>query len=631
MDKSYYQRYEPFFNAWYIKRLIGEGSFGQVYEIERNELGVTYKAALKTITIPQSQSEVKSILADGMSHADVTAYYKGVVQDIISEFVLLSKLKGNSHIVSYEDHVLMEHEDGIGWDILIRMELLTPLFEHIEKNRMTKREVIKLGIDLCKALELCQKYNIIHRDVKPENIFLSPIGSYKLGDFGIAKTVEKTSSGLSRKGTYTYMAPEIYRGEAYGSTVDIYSLGIVMYRLLNDNRTPFLPAYPAPITHNDRENALMKRISGATIPKPINAEGRLSEIVRKACSYDSKNRYSSAMQMRMELEAILYEKNEAELIYPSGDQMPIRSIDYVLTEEQEVLEGADKTESILSEYETKDISETEMDEFDKTESVLENPAFEETSIRPEDTDMECQIGEAATEKTGNSRKKRAILGAALGLLILIGGIAFFLFPREVTSITGIDDTAQLYIGDNLSPEYIIEPKRFANETIYFSSSDEKVASIDERGIIKANAVGDAVITLKARNYTREVSVTVKAKVTKISGVDNRIRLQEGSSKTIQPKLSPDKFSDLKVTYKMKDKKIASVDSKGKITAKKAGETELVIRAGGCEKTVKITVYQYVAPTQVTKSTSSYKAPTQAPTTRASTSSNGADDGEEYWE
>ena len=47
----------------------------------------------------------------------------------------------------------------------------------------------------------------------------------------------------------TYMAPEVYKGEAYGSTVDIYSLGIVLYRLLNGNRTPFLPAAPAPITH----------------------------------------------------------------------------------------------------------------------------------------------------------------------------------------------------------------------------------------------------------------------------------------------------------------------------------------------------------------------------------------------
>src|SRR5699024_9189261 len=154
---------------------------------------------------------------------------------------------------------------------LIRMELLKPLNEYTRKRTITRQDVIRLGIDLCKALELCQKYNIIHRDVKPENIFISDAGDYKLGDFGIARTVEKTTSGLSNKGTYTYMAPEVYKGEAYGSTVDIYSLGIVLYRLLNGNRTPFLPAAPAPITHADRENALVKRLSGAVLPPPSHA------------------------------------------------------------------------------------------------------------------------------------------------------------------------------------------------------------------------------------------------------------------------------------------------------------------------------------------------------------------------
>ena len=124
--------------------------------------------------------------------------------------------------------------------------------------------------------------------------------------------MEKTTSGLSKKGTYTYMAPEVYKGEAYGSTVDIYSLGIVLYRLLNGNRTPFLPAAPAPITHADRENALAKRFSGAPLPVPSHATGRLAEIVLKACAYDPRDRYSSPRQMRQELEAILYIKTGEE-------------------------------------------------------------------------------------------------------------------------------------------------------------------------------------------------------------------------------------------------------------------------------------------------------------------------------
>ena len=71
MENDYYRKYEPLFGSWYIKDQIGEGSFGKVYVIERKEMGVTYRSALKAITIPQSQSEIKSVMMDGMSKEDV--------------------------------------------------------------------------------------------------------------------------------------------------------------------------------------------------------------------------------------------------------------------------------------------------------------------------------------------------------------------------------------------------------------------------------------------------------------------------------------------------------------------------------------------------------------------------------
>ena len=305
MDTGYYKKYEPIFGEWSIVREIGEGSFGKVFEIERRDFGYTYKAALKAITIPQSQSEVKSVLADGMDEQSATSYFRGFVEEMVAEFVLMSKLKGHSNIVSYEDHRVVEHTEGIGWDILIRMELLTPLLDHVSKNPLSRGDVIKLGIDICKALEVCRKNNIIHRDIKPENIFYSDIGDFKLGDFGIAKTVEKTTGGLSKKGTYTYMAPEVYKGEAYGASVDIYSLGIVLYRFMNNNRTPFLPPYPTPIKYADRESAMARRIKGETLPAPANADEALSQVILKACAYSPKDRYLSPSDMRRDLEALL--------------------------------------------------------------------------------------------------------------------------------------------------------------------------------------------------------------------------------------------------------------------------------------------------------------------------------------
>jgi len=293
---------------WKLTDLLGEGSYGRVFKAEREDFGKIYTSAIKIITIPQNQSEVDSIRAEGMSEESVTSYFHSLVEDIVNEFALMSQLKGTANIVSYEDHAVVKHSEGIGWDIFIRMELLTPLTQYLSQNTITYSDIIKIGIDINRALELCQKYNIIHRDIKPENIFVSNTGDFKLGDFGIARIVEKTTSGLSKKGTYTYMAPEMYRGDAYGSSVDIYSLGLVLYRLLNDNRAPFLPEYPIPISHSDREAAISKRISGAVLPKPKNADNRLSEIILNACAFYSANRYSSPVQMREELESILYER-----------------------------------------------------------------------------------------------------------------------------------------------------------------------------------------------------------------------------------------------------------------------------------------------------------------------------------
>lgn len=312
------------FENWVIVREIGAGSYGSVYEIQRQDFGETYRAALKVISVPQKPGEIESLRAEGMNEEAIRRYYYSLVEELVREFAIMAKFKGTANIVSYEDHQVLPHGDGIGWDIRIRMELLTPLLTYARAHPFSRRDVIRLGMDMCRALELCQKYNIIHRDIKPENIFVSPNGDFKLGDFGIARSIERTMAGLSKKGTYSYMAPEVYNGSTYGFSVDIYSLGIVLYRLLNRNRTPFLPL-SNDITAQVREEALVRRICGEALPVPYYAQGRLGEIVLKAAAYDPRMRYSSPMQMYQELAAILYETQDSSLIYPEGDKLPLPS------------------------------------------------------------------------------------------------------------------------------------------------------------------------------------------------------------------------------------------------------------------------------------------------------------------
>ena len=123
MDRDY-RMYEPLFGSWYITKQIGSGSAGNVYEIRRtDEFGVTIRSALKAVTLPAGgEDEIKSVLFSGVSEEELKDYYQKIADNVANEFRCMTKLKGNSHIVSYEDHQIIPHEDDPGWDILMRMD-----------------------------------------------------------------------------------------------------------------------------------------------------------------------------------------------------------------------------------------------------------------------------------------------------------------------------------------------------------------------------------------------------------------------------------------------------------------------------------------------------------------------------
>ena len=292
-----YEKNSIVFTDWKIVREIGEGSYGKVFEICKTDYGITTRSALKVIRIPHSISDIRTALNEGMDEQSVTTYFQGFVDEIVQEIAIMSSLKSHPNIVSYEDHCVLNHNGEIGWDILIRMELLTPLEEYLGNHKLSENDIIHMGKNLCDALSFCQKKGMIHRDIKPENIFISETGQFKLGDFGVARTVEKTTGGLSKKGTESYMAPEVYLNQPYGSGVDIYSLGLVLYRFMNNNRLPFLPPLPQPITFADRENALSRRMKGEALPAPVNASKEFADIILKACAYKPEERYRTAADM----------------------------------------------------------------------------------------------------------------------------------------------------------------------------------------------------------------------------------------------------------------------------------------------------------------------------------------------
>lgn len=311
--------------GWQTVRQIGKGGFGAVYEIQREVFGDTERCALKIITIPKDSGEIEYMKCEGMDDESITSTLHSQVGDIINEYKLMTRMRENPNIVHCDDFRYVRHKDDLGWDIFIKMELLTPLMKVIDQMR-DEKEIIRLGIELCNALIACQKHNIIHRDIKPQNIFISPDGYYKLGDFGIARTMEHTTRATAGIGTYSFMAPEVALGKSYGPTVDIYSLGLVLYWLLNERRGPFVPLPPAPSTFAENDLARTRRYSGEEIPSPKNGCKELQAVVLKACAFDPKARYQTAQEMMAELKEINHTTTQKEIAEEvttaSAEQLP---------------------------------------------------------------------------------------------------------------------------------------------------------------------------------------------------------------------------------------------------------------------------------------------------------------------
>ena len=298
--------------AWHTVEQIGKGAFGEVYKARRQIQDEVFYSAVKVIRIPQDEGEIKEMLSDGQTSQSIQYYYGSIAKSLMDEIRVMDMLKSAANIVNIEDFEINERENGIGWDVYIRMELLENLDTYRRHNRMDAARVAKLGADICRALEYCEKCRIIHRDIKPSNIFVDSYGNFKLGDFGIARQMEKTQGTLSRKGTEMYMAPEVRFGEkGSGYNVDIYALGLVMYRLLNNNRMPFEPLDKEMITYKDKEEAMFRRLKGDELPPPANADPGLASVILKACCADKNRRYQSASEMRADLERLRLERMTA--------------------------------------------------------------------------------------------------------------------------------------------------------------------------------------------------------------------------------------------------------------------------------------------------------------------------------
>lgn len=328
---------------WKIVNEIGSGAYGTVYKIRRVDASGVYFAALKVIIV-SLKNEMTGISVglsgnkeqretaertEALDTGDITGNssnvtgfepntkrpdYTRFAEEVSKEISFMEKFKGNSNIVSYEDHRIVFDEGSQSWIVLIRMELLSSLTEYFASGTRGEMDVVRLGTDICNALYMCGKEGVLHRDVKPGNIFVSEFGNFKLGDFGIAFITHNTRTMREPIGTHDYMAPEVVRERMYNWTVDLYSLGIIMYRILNGGRAPFITKDGGPVSNQVLKEADARRLNGEPLPGLPGVPKALERIVLKACSYMPQNRYQTAEEMRDELREYIRDMKTEERI-----------------------------------------------------------------------------------------------------------------------------------------------------------------------------------------------------------------------------------------------------------------------------------------------------------------------------
>ena len=262
-----------------ILEQIGSGGMSDVYRAKCHKLNryVAIKVLKReynndTIFVSKFQAEAEA--AAGLTHPNIVNVY-----DV-----------GREGEIYY---IVMELADGITLKQYIR-----------NKGKLEIAESISIAMQIAQGIETAHRHNIVHRDIKPQNIIISADGRVKVTDFGIAKAASSQTISSNTMGSVHYISPEQARGGYCDERSDIYSLGITMYEMLT-GRVPF---------EGDSTVAVaLQHIQGEMIPPrivdpviPVSIE----KIILKCTQKKPEQRYSSATELIMDLKRALMTPDE---------------------------------------------------------------------------------------------------------------------------------------------------------------------------------------------------------------------------------------------------------------------------------------------------------------------------------
>ena len=272
---------------------VASGSHGTVYRVKKH--GREY--ALKAIDCGANPEKARN------AHQELS---------------LMQKITCCKNVVPLVDSEVLR--DGDRTVVFILEPFMTSFEEYCKSHSMPIDSVLQLGIDICTALETCWASGVAHLDIQPKNLFVDHNGCFCLGDFSSAMPVIALNEEHRLHGTLSYMAPEVYGDQKYSQASETYSLGMVLYCLLNHGNLPFMKK-------GSKQDAVMTRLI-QNVPVPSLYLGiELDLLLQRALAVDIRERYPDFQSMRNALMLV-----REKLFYPAGSLSYISSAPVAATD-----------------------------------------------------------------------------------------------------------------------------------------------------------------------------------------------------------------------------------------------------------------------------------------------------------
>ncbi len=357
-------------NRYQINKKIGKGGMAVVYEA--TDLMLNRKVAVKVLRsehvadknfIKKFQQEAQAVAR--ISHPNVVSIFD-IGQD--------------------EDYyyLVMEFLEGENLKDIIR-----------KREKLTITEALDITRQICSALMVAHKNDIIHCDIKPHNIIITPDKTIKVTDFGIARAVTTSTLTITDTimGSAHYFSPEQARGGTIKAYSDLYSLGIVLYEMLT-GQVPFQGESPISVAlqHIQKKPAKPSRLNEEIPPE-------VDELVMKALEKKPEKRFSSAVKMKEQITCIL------------------KSLQSAKNEQQ----------LDLNDYSSEDFEDTKILNIDelknKNKALQKNNATAKKIEKEKKLTKKAKIVNKSTEKQ-NKKSRKVLIFSALIILLLLGSMAF---------------------------------------------------------------------------------------------------------------------------------------------------------------------------------------------------------------